>query len=100
MSSRLSLPALYIDSSCGMSYCGLPPPKMVPCRFFCIKVSMARFSVTWVSRRLPIAVSTQVPPFGDQHVVVDVFALDLPDRDDHFVRHQTPGDLGDTSQRG
>jgi len=25
---------------------------------------MARFSVTWVSRRLPIAVSTQVPPFA------------------------------------
>lgn len=36
---------------------------MVPCSLFCISVNNARFSETSVSTTLPIAVTTQVPPF-------------------------------------
>ena len=101
MSSRLSLPALYIDSSCGMSKCGLPPPKMVPCRFFCIRVSIARFSVTSVSSMLPMAVSTHGAALGREvDVGVDVLALELADGDDDLLGHQARGDLGDAREGG
>src|SRR6185295_6722456 len=47
-----------------MSCCGLPWPKMLPCRFFCDKVRAATLSVTSVSITAPIAVNTHVPPLA------------------------------------
>ena len=101
MSSRLSLPALYIDSSCGMSYCGLPPPKMVPCRFFCIRVSIARFSVdVGVHQAADGGQHAGAALGGQVQVVVDVLAVQLADGDDDLVGHQAVGDLGDARHRG
>jgi hypothetical protein len=37
---------------------------MLPCRFFCNKVSAARFMVTSVSNTAPIPVITHVPPLA------------------------------------
>lgn len=47
-----------------MSCCGLTPPKRLPCRLFGGRVSPARFIVTSVASTLPMAVTTQVPPFA------------------------------------